>query len=397
MAKFNYCNVPDQWGHAWTKYPQGETILEALLDWIAQVDSMVDNVNDWNTYLDEFKLSFDGELRTTVESVLEEMDADGSLNAFINEAVLNEQVKGNDNTRYKLVGGAIRNDGTGWTIIDDASHKNINLLSVEINPDDPMTLLLKYTYDGTSIGTLVITPDETLAKGGLLCGGSVGDNQAILTITAPLIMQVTGKTLVSPDKWHNSVVSIASASDNTGLTITHPAQVTSQPPVATIAEGGTNNGMGGEIRVNHTLTTTTLTYYQYLHGYVTYNGTSWTISTDNVDKATVSWDATNNALKIEHPTIDEEYAVSISGGNGFRPTIISQGVGSMLIQFVNTSGTIMTTQDPLMKVNFMRFTKVKSTYPSGLKVNVHRGYIQCDPEDIIEQFGNFWIYGVHGA
>jgi hypothetical protein len=66
MGKFNYLNVPDQWNQYFTKYPQGYTILEALLNWVQQVDDMVDNVNDWNTYLDNFVKTFDTDLQEQV-------------------------------------------------------------------------------------------------------------------------------------------------------------------------------------------------------------------------------------------------------------------------------------------------------------------------------------------
>jgi hypothetical protein len=43
VATFSPLNVPDQWNQYFTKYPQGYTILEALLNWVQQVDDMVDN------------------------------------------------------------------------------------------------------------------------------------------------------------------------------------------------------------------------------------------------------------------------------------------------------------------------------------------------------------------
>ena len=83
--KFNHLNVPDQWQHYWTKYPEGYTIMEALITWVSQVDGMVDNVNNWNVYLDEFVEQFDTELQNTVTGILEDWNASGFLAELINE------------------------------------------------------------------------------------------------------------------------------------------------------------------------------------------------------------------------------------------------------------------------------------------------------------------------
>lgn len=83
--KFNHLNVPDQWQHYWTKYPEGYTILEALISWVSQVDKMVDNVNEWNTYLNEFVEQFDTELQNTVIGVLNDWNETGFLAELINQ------------------------------------------------------------------------------------------------------------------------------------------------------------------------------------------------------------------------------------------------------------------------------------------------------------------------
>jgi hypothetical protein len=57
--KFSHLNVPSHWRHEWSKYPEGYTILEALLNWVQQVDNMADNINDWNNYLDHFTKTVD--------------------------------------------------------------------------------------------------------------------------------------------------------------------------------------------------------------------------------------------------------------------------------------------------------------------------------------------------
>ena len=88
--RFHPLEVPHQWQHYWSKYPEGYTILEALLNWVNQVNSMVDNVNDWNEYLDEFVLKFDKELEQTVIEVLKDWQESGFLDYVIDEALQTE-------------------------------------------------------------------------------------------------------------------------------------------------------------------------------------------------------------------------------------------------------------------------------------------------------------------
>lgn len=87
--KFNHLNVPSHWKHYWTKYPNGYTILEALLSWVSQVDEMVDNINDWNEYLDEFVETWDKDLQAQVVNLLNVWREDGTLDQIINENVFN--------------------------------------------------------------------------------------------------------------------------------------------------------------------------------------------------------------------------------------------------------------------------------------------------------------------
>lgn len=86
---FKHLNVPDHWNQYWTKYPEGYTILESLLNWVAQVDSMTDNVNNWNTYLDNFVNSFDKNVQGKVSELIEIWRADGTLGNLINEGIVN--------------------------------------------------------------------------------------------------------------------------------------------------------------------------------------------------------------------------------------------------------------------------------------------------------------------
>lgn len=93
-TRFHHLYVPDQWRHYWTKYPEGYTILEALLNWVRQVDNMVDNQNQLNINvenmreeLDEFLKQFDDNLADEVIKVLSEWQASGFLDIVIDHAL----------------------------------------------------------------------------------------------------------------------------------------------------------------------------------------------------------------------------------------------------------------------------------------------------------------------
>lgn len=92
--KFNHLNVPDQWQHYWTRYPEGYTILEAIISWVSQVDDMVDNQNNLNekveqfrNEIDDFVSRFDERLQDEVNKTLSDWQTSGFLDIVINEAI----------------------------------------------------------------------------------------------------------------------------------------------------------------------------------------------------------------------------------------------------------------------------------------------------------------------
>lgn len=87
MRRFNNLNVPDHWQHYWSKYPNGYSILESLMDWVSQVNEMVGNQNELNKSMEEFIKQFDNELAIKIVEKLNEWILDGSLAEVINEQV----------------------------------------------------------------------------------------------------------------------------------------------------------------------------------------------------------------------------------------------------------------------------------------------------------------------
>lgn len=73
---YKHLHVPEHWEQYWSKYPNGYTVLEALIDWVSQTNDMVDSVNhlsDDYTVLNrnmralekELRMSWDGYKETT--------------------------------------------------------------------------------------------------------------------------------------------------------------------------------------------------------------------------------------------------------------------------------------------------------------------------------------------
>ena len=85
--RFNKLDVPYQWKNEFTKYPHGYTIFEALCSWTKQVDSMVDNQNSWNDYLENFVENFDFELQEEVKATITRWQNEGLLEDIISSAI----------------------------------------------------------------------------------------------------------------------------------------------------------------------------------------------------------------------------------------------------------------------------------------------------------------------
>lgn len=104
--KFNYLNLPEEWKTYFSKYPNGLSILEALIQWVSQVDDMVDVMNNWTQYLDNFVLQFETNLQSSVSDILNEWYNDGKLADLINLDILGEiEAQLNDlKTNINLVG-----------------------------------------------------------------------------------------------------------------------------------------------------------------------------------------------------------------------------------------------------------------------------------------------------
>ncbi|MFM9703582.1 hypothetical protein [Streptomyces galilaeus] len=73
--------------------------------------------------------------------------------------------------RLALVSCALRNTGSGWTVISDAGHTPSGCTGLIAHADH---LELQHDVGAVRVSSLTVTVDETYAKAGLRCGASVG-------------------------------------------------------------------------------------------------------------------------------------------------------------------------------------------------------------------------------
>lgn len=172
--KFKQLLVPEGYRHYWSKYPEGYTILEALLNWVDSVNQLTENVNDWNIYLDDFVENFDEKLRPTVREMLNEMEQDGRLADIINEEIFSYKVD-RDNMDDIAISvnflGADSNNTDNTTPIKNAIQEaKDKQTSVAFSGDLTVTSSVPEIHDVSTIGvgsitrgtdTWYITPNDT--------------------------------------------------------------------------------------------------------------------------------------------------------------------------------------------------------------------------------------------
>lgn len=157
--KFNHLNVPDSWQHYWTKYPEGYTIMEALISWVSQVDRMIDNVNNWNDYLESFVSQFDEELQTTVGNILNDWSTSGFLKELINEYT-NERIDELDNIKISRGDVRITDFNTNFGKINEG-HLSEELIA-QITGQTPVgTTPVVGSVTTRTLANKAVTPEKT--------------------------------------------------------------------------------------------------------------------------------------------------------------------------------------------------------------------------------------------
>lgn len=166
MTRFNHLNVPDQWNNYFTRYPQGYTILEALLNWVGQVDNMVDNQNrlnltveNYRIELDDFINKFDPHLKAEIVKILGEWQESGFLNIIINEALQTQMDEVDTRLSAKILENKNRLEDISINV------KEYGAICDGVTDD---TLAINNALLNAPFGSLVVIPSNTVISSPLL-------------------------------------------------------------------------------------------------------------------------------------------------------------------------------------------------------------------------------------
>lgn len=182
MKKFKKLIIPPQWKEYWTAYPHGYTILEALVDWLSEVNAIIDNINDLNKYMDDFINRWQGEMREEVTKLLTDWKNQGVLEDIL-LAVYGEEV---DNIKI------------------DLSDRGVNLRSlgakldgVTDDYDVVMDALDRFNHVYIPVGSTLATSKTIVLKSGQsLIGGYYSGYPDLATSKIRYIGEYNPKTTV---------------------------------------------------------------------------------------------------------------------------------------------------------------------------------------------------------
>lgn len=106
------------------------------------------------------------------------------------------QVTENAVSTNRIIACVARFDGTQWNLINDEGHIPLNVTGISGTSTDEFTI----TFPAYSkVNSLVATPDETLAAGGIKCGASVGLDYATIRLRQDRLVRLFVTTNANGD------------------------------------------------------------------------------------------------------------------------------------------------------------------------------------------------------
>jgi hypothetical protein len=304
--------------------------------------------------------------------------------------------RGNGGVDYAMSGCAVRRDtlvGPDWAPVSDTAHLPIRVNGVTGGVN------VNVQYDGLKIGTFVAGPDESFAADGTLVGGSVAANNANVSLGSPCSFyinfdnsnQITfDQKMFGPSRFGVSVAA-------SGLiTITHPNRRLMQMPLCQHTSGGSQF----EPLIPHYINTTSpgvtaLYLVGQAEGLVSYNGTSWVLSSSawSTSDINVTYDAGTGELVFTHPTL--------MGSPGCAPqswyngelinigmkTLTSSGFTLVLRKASDNTPPALSSA---LGFYFDRGMSAIRKAPAG-RLNVFLGHVQVDCSQVDYPNGNFWF------
>lgn len=147
-----------------------------------------------------------------------------------------------DGGTYRWLAGVIRNDGAGWAVINDGTHRPVNIESVT-SVDGGTGGYIRISYPQLvgatgKVVSLIAAPDEALGRSGFSMGASVTTTYADISISQ-LVPPVSDYISYNGTAWAASGGQFTGVTFNAGkLTITHPPIPDSQQYDLTVTPRG---------------------------------------------------------------------------------------------------------------------------------------------------------------
>lgn len=316
-----------------------------------------------------------------------------------------------DGHSYQFIAGVIRNDGDGWKLIQDATHRPINIDSVETISDSGSGYIrLNYPSFGPNmVATVIAAPDETFASAGFTVGTSVSTTYTDIKIGAP--DQQSDYVYYDGSKWISTNGVFSDITFSSGKIVLkhktisqdalHAISVTPRGPrfeyaVSNDGSSFTANTLRIEVRDNSP---------EYADS-VFYDGTNW------VSQSGVFTDMTfnNGTLTLTHPSVytDQWWRISVTGRGQYDARLARAGTPTnnttVKIEWVDETGNIVTTPTVGMQALVMKGggrRQLASAPHTDMKffVSHGKGSRHVDPATITTvtyPSSNIWIYGVVG-
>lgn len=320
------------------------------------------------------------------------VDASGETQQAINDGLVGAATAPDiaAGKKLRVIAGTIRNTGTGWEWISDASHTPLGF-----NPTITIvneTLKIDYGFLATKVVSLIAVPDESFAIAGLRVGTSVALDNTLLSMFAPFNFRTSG-TAVAAGNFLESGVDFTTTFDiNAGTcVVTHPtlSHVDSQGGAISIQ----NTSLDGNqvvIPTDPSKTGFTLKYTHPVGGRI--NGTS--ITSENVG-TTATWDNVDT-LTITHPACgaSTQDVSLVAESSGHLPICTGSTATTITVQFRDYAGALYTGTTTPAVFRYIRGGRAISKISGGTKLQVSRGLVKVRPSKVTSSNGNIWIYGV---
>lgn len=307
-------------------------------------------------------------------------------------------------------GCVLRNDGTGWTFIDDANHAPRGFSSLDVNVTEQYALTVHRDFVTHQRVTAFAAVDETLARVGVCVGPSVNAENMRLHFSAPLTLRFAATatpSITDVSAFHESHTEVSWDGAAREFVIDHLDCGLSGQAQATYEYTAKDEVILPAVRrVNGAQHRVAI--YDRMEGVLQWDGTSsWTVNNREIARA--GGDQTGYSVSalsggpdftftVAHPELASEYGewpvnVFIIGkSHKYVPFVTSVTRTGFAIQLWDLSAGAVATSLPAsaLKIGFSR-EWYRLPRPITGHIAVSLPNTRIDPEDLVSANGNVWI------